>query len=342
MKVLVATDDLTFSVSLSHAYKEAGHDVSAGLPELYLGLRDFDLIHFHWPEELTGWAMPPSPRAMRRLLDRLDALKPETKMVCTVHNLLPHADRGGESEALYNAFYARMDLIGHFHESSRAAVMARFPDIPASKHVIHGMQDFADLRVHATGKAAARVRLGLPAESIVIAAVGQLRSMGELALLGNAVTHSALPPVHMVRAFRRPGATRISERARRRYRMRSFDRLPGVALEGYIEDADLVAVCEAADIIIIPRLENQLNSGVLPLAMTFGTGIVAPDCGVFREMLRGSMNELYAPGDADAMAKAIARLAAKNSDEVRASNLALSADWGWPCGVARIFEALAK
>jgi glycosyltransferase involved in cell wall biosynthesis len=342
MKILVATDDLTFSVSLSHAYKAAGHDVSAGLPELYLGLRDFDLIHFHWPEELTGWAMPPSPRAMRRLLDRMDALKPATRMLCTVHNLLPHADRGGESEALYTAFYERMDVIGHFHESSRDAVTARFPAIPASKHLIHGMKDFANLRMHATGKAAARARLGVPPEAIVVAAVGQLRSMGELGLLSDAVAKPGLPDVHMLRAFRAPNVSSIADRARRKYLMRSFDRLPGTTLEGYIDDGDLVAVCEAADIIIIPRMENQLNSGVLPLAMTFGTGVVAPDCGVFREMLTGSMNELYGPGDADAMAKAITQLAVKDPDAVRANNLALSADWGWPRGVERILAAVAK
>lgn len=342
MKILVATDDLTFSVSLSHAYKAAGHQVSAGLPELYLGLRDFDLIHFHWPEELTGWAMPPSPRAMRRLLDRMDALKPAAKMVCTVHNLLPHADRGGESEALYTAFYARMDVIGHFHESSRDAVVARFPDIPASKHLVHGMQDFANLRAHATGKAAARARLGIPADVTVITAVGQLRSMGELGLLSDAVAKPGLPPVHLIRAFRPPNVSSIADRARRKYLMRSFARLPGVALDGYLEDVDLVAVCQAADIIMIPRLENHLNSGVLPLAMTFGTGVVAPDCGVFRETLSGSMNELYAAGDPDAMAKAITRLAVKDAEAVRESNLALAADWGWPRGVDRILAVVAK
>ena len=341
MNILVATEDLTFSVSLSHAYKAAGHNVSAGLPELYLGLRDFDLIHFHWPEELTGWAMPPSPRAMRRVLARMDALKPATKMVCTVHNLLPHADRGGESEALYTAFYERMDVIGHFHETSRAAVAARYAHIPASKHLVHGMQVFADLRVHATGKAAARARLGVPGDATVIAAVGQVRSMGELALLAGAVGKSDLAPIHMIRAFRQPHASSMADRVRRKYLMRTVERLAGVTLEGYVEDADMVAVCEAADIIIIPRLENQLNSGVLPLAMTFGTGIVAPDCGVFREMLAGSMNELYAPGNAGAMAAAIARLAGKNQSDVRASNLSLSADWGWSRGVARILGAVS-
>lgn len=342
MKILVATDDLTFSVSLSHAYKAAGHEVSAGLPELYLGLREFDLIHFHWPEELTGWAMPPSPRAMRRLMDRMDALRPATKMVCTVHNLLPHADRGGESEALYTAFYERMDVIGHFHESSRAAVAARFPDIPASKHLVHGMQDFANLRAHATSKTAARARLGIPADVAVITAVGQLRSMDELDLLSNAVAKPGLPQVQMIRAFRPPNVSSIADRARRKYLMRSFDRLPGVTLDGYLEDTDLVAVCEAADIIMIPRMENHLNSGVLPLAMTFGTGVVAPDCGVFRETLSGSMNKLYTAGDPDAMAKAITQLAVEDADAVRESNLALAADWGWPRGVARIFEALSK
>ncbi len=342
MKILVATDDLTFSVSLSHAYKALGHEVSAGLPELYLCLRDFDLIHFHWPEELTGWAMPPSPRAVRRLLDRMDALKPQTKMVCTVHNLLPHADRGGESEALYAAFYARMDLVGHFSESSRTAVLSSFSAIPAEKHIVHGMQDFGDLRAYGTGKAAARARLGVPAEATVVAAIGQLRSLGELGLLSDAIAKPGLPPVHLLRAFRPPNVSRIADRARRKYLMRSFDRLPSTVLDGYLDDAELVAVCEAADIIIIPRMENQLNSGVLPLAMTFGTGIVAPDCGVFRETLAGSMNALYAAGDPGAMATAIARLVAKDAEAVRANNLALAEQWGWRRGVSRILSALSK
>jgi hypothetical protein len=53
------------------------------------------------------------------------------------------------------------------------------------------------------------------------------------------------------------------------------------------------------------------------------------------------MNELYAPGHADDLAKAIARLAAKDQAEVRASNLKHAADWGWPRGVERIMAALA-
>jgi glycosyltransferase involved in cell wall biosynthesis len=175
----------------------------------------------------------------------------------------------------------------------------------------------------------------------VIAAVGQLRSMDELGLLSDAVGKPGLPPVHMIRAFRPPNISSISDRVRRKYLKRSFDRLPGVTLDGYLEDADLVAVCEAADIMMIPRMENHLNSGVLPLAMTFGTGVVAPDCGVFHETLGGSMNELYAAGDPDAMTKAISRLAAKHPIAVRASNLALSKDWGWPRGVERILAALA-
>jgi glycosyltransferase involved in cell wall biosynthesis len=337
MRILVATEDLTFSVSLSHAYKAMGHNVSAGLPELYLGLRDFDLIHFHWPEELSQWEVPPLKPLVDRLLARLDALAPTTKFVCTVHNLLPHADSGPVSWDYYNRFYARMDRIGHFSQSSLDAVRAKFPDVPADKHVVHGMNSFANLNAHATGRDAARKTLGVPADMRVAATVGQIRSLDELKLLADAMAKTDL---HLLRAFRPPSVSSLGDRARRKMLMQSFDRRPITRLEGFLEDDQLVAVCEAADIIIIPRMENQLNSGVLPLAMTFGTGIIAPDCGVFREMLSGSMNELYAPGDAAAMAGAINRLAAKDPDDVRAANRALAADWDWSKAAARLLAAL--
>ena len=340
MKILVATEDLTFSVSLSHAYKAAGHEVSAGLPELYLGLRDFDLIHFHWPEELTQWQVPPLRPLVERLLARLDTLKRATKMVCTVHNLLPHADPGPVSWDYYNRFYARMDRIGHFSQSSLDAVRAKFPDAADEKHFIHGMNNFSNLQIHAVGRDAARDRFGIGPDALVVAAVGQVRALDELALLSDAISKFAVPKLHVLRAFRPPWVGSFSARLKRKRLMQSLNRKPITSLEGFLEDAELVAVCEAADIIVIPRMENQLNSGMLPLAMTFGTGLVAPDCGVFREKLAGSMNELYAPGDAADMARAISRLAAKKPEGVRAANLALAADWGWPRAVERILAAV--
>ncbi len=342
MNILVATEDLTFSVSLSHAYRAAGHEVSAGLPELYLGLRAFDLIHFHWPEELTQWQVPPLRPLVERLFARLDALKPATKMICTVHNLLPHADDGPVSWDYYQRFYQRMDRIGHFSQSSLDAVRATFPDLSADKHFIHGMNNFSNLQVYATGQSAARKALGIPANALVVGAVGQMRSIDELGLLANALTRSNIQNLHVLRAFRPPSVNSFSDRLRRKRLMQSLERKAVTKLEGYLEDRELVAVCEAADIIVIPRMENQLNSGVLPLAMTLGTGIVAPDCGVFRETLAESMNELYVPGNPASVADAIGRLAAKSPADVRRSNLALSADWGWPGGVERIRMALGS
>ena len=340
MNVLVATDDLTFSVSLSLAYKALGHSVSAGLAELYLPLREFDLIHLHWPEELTSWEMPPPLRTVQRVLARLDALKPRAKLACTVHNLLPHADRDGSAHHLYEQFYARMNLIGHFSQSSKAAVETRFADIPADRHIVHGMQDFDNLRVYAQGKQAARNALNVAPDALVIAVVGQLRSLDELDLLASALNEKTLPPFQLLRACRPPEVRGIASRWKRKRLTRSLARRPIVVIDGFLDDSTLVAVCEAADIIVIPRMKNQLNSGVLPLAMTFGTGVVAPDCGVFSEILSGSMNELYRPGNADALAHAIGRLAAKDTDAVRASNLTLSADWGWDHGVEKILAAL--
>ncbi len=53
------------------------------------------------------------------------------------------------------------------------------------------------------------------------------------------------------------------------------------------------------------------------------------------------MNELYATGDAADRASSIARFAAKNRAQIRSSNLALSAHWGWRHGVERIIAAVA-
>ena len=340
MKILVATNDLTFSVSLSHAYAKAGHDVRAGIPELYLGLQAFDLVHLHWPEELTGWEMPPPVPQIQRVLGRLDVLHPNTKLVCTAHNLLPHGDRDGSARALYDQFYGRMDAIGHFSESSRGAVTAAFPDVPAERHFVHGMNDFADLRVHQIGRDRARQLFGIKPDAVAIAAIGSIRSLDELSLIA-AASDAAVPKLHIVRAFREPAVHGLAERFRRKQLRRRLDSKPNTMIEGFLPDTTLVTVCEAADIIIIPRIKDQLNSGVLALAMTFGTPLMAPDCGVFREVLAGSANGLYAPGNAKALTHIVETMAKKNLPEVRQQNLSIAASWGWDRAVPKIMGALS-
>jgi glycosyltransferase involved in cell wall biosynthesis len=339
MRVLVATNDLTFNVALCDAWRAAGHSVHAGLSELWLAHNDYDLVHFHWPEELCNWAISAGSWQRARAMARIMALKGKTHLVCTVHNELPHADHSPAAEAFYAAFYAQMDIIGHFTSHSLDTVKARFPTLDPQAHLIHGMNDFRNLAALATGRECARERLGLDNDDFVIATFGQLRSADELQLFEAA---TARINGKLLFAARRPAPRGRMERMRSQW---AFDRWVDTrrvkVLTGYLDDATAVAVFEACDAMVVVRRGGELNSGIPPLAMTFGTPLAAPDYGVFSETLAGAGNELYAPGDARSLASAIGRIAASDLGTRRASNRAHAMNWGWDTAVARIMERLA-
>ena len=334
MRILVATNDLTFNVSLCAAYRAAGHTVHAGLSEFWLAQNDYDLVHFHWPEELCDWNISAASWRRARAMSRIVALKGKTRLVCTVHNELPHADQSDAAQAFYAAFYAQMDVIGHFTDHSRATVTARFPLLEAGRHVVHGMNDFRNLRAHASGRDAARRTLGLDEEIFVVGTFGQLRSREELDLFAEATR--AVPGKILFAARPAPPHSRIQ----RWQAERSFARWTAQGrvkvLGGYLDDPTAVAVFEACDAIAVVRRGGELNSGIPPLAMTFGTPLAAPDYGVFRETLSGAGNELYEPGNAPALADALRQIAASGSEPRRAQNLAHAARWGWDQAVARL------
>jgi glycosyltransferase involved in cell wall biosynthesis len=59
---------------------------------------------------------------------------------------------------------------------------------------------------------------------------------------------------------------------------------------------DIPEIISCADIIFLGQ-KHALNSGLLPLAATFGKPIVCPDTGCFREAVSEWYHEIYTPGD---------------------------------------------
>ncbi len=343
MKVLVATNDLTFSVALSSEYLRRGFDVHVGVTNFFRREQDFDLIHFQWPEELVNWVIPTTPQNEKLAMDCLDWWKSKSTLVCTVHNLLPHAtssERGADYQ-LYTKFYAHMDHIGHFSNSSLTAVRALFPDIPASRHFVHGMNSFENLKKLAGTRESTRSSFGISGNSFAISTYGNFRTQIEVELVHEAINQLGIEGSRIIFAGRLPWVNRRLNRAYKQFQHRRWTQRHGaVQLPGYIDDPQTVALFQAADAMIIPRSGQHLNSGILTLAMTFGTPVVAPDYGVFTELLNGSENELYEPGNARALASAITRLSQKQAEDVRRSNLLRFKDWGWQnitdCLIARL------
>lgn len=339
MKVLVATDDATFSVGLTNEYRHQGFDVQSGLANLFLTQQNFDLIHCHWPEEIAHWRVPPDPVLVGQIIACLDWWREQTKLVCSVHNLLPHraAHDARASYEYYQEFMLRMHHIGHFSETSREEMIRMYPSVPAERHFVHGMNLFPEIGRLSLGRDAARRQFGFSSDRFVVGLFGQLRLSEEVELLQTGLDLARRVKPKVLFASRLPSNWGSRRSVLKRIAHRRWQRRNDVMdLSGYLSDEQTAAFFDAVDVVIVPRFGRHLNSGLMPLAMTFGTPLAAPDYGVYREYLAGSGNALYEPGDAKALALAIEHLATQPLEQLRKANQARSTDWGWPNIVKRI------
>jgi glycosyltransferase involved in cell wall biosynthesis len=95
---------------------------------------------------------------------------------------------------------------------------------------------------------------------------------------------------------------------------------PRVRLAGAVPNPDLPPICHAADIAIVPSHEEGFPRVVLE-AMAAGLPVVAYDVGGLRDLLgSGQQSFVVAPGDVDAFAAAVGRLAADPTLRARLGN----------------------
>jgi glycosyltransferase involved in cell wall biosynthesis len=335
MRVLVATNDRTFTPSLVAAYANQNCEVVTGVDNLYYMSGAYDLIHLHWPEELIGWTLP-TDRALERLGAALTWWRSRAKIVATVHNLIPHRDEHPLDRRLCEIVYRGSHVIGHFSQYSYNRIESRYGEFRQCQQVVHRPFLFHNLLEHRCGRSKARKDLGLAEDDFAMLAFGEIRQRVELWLLLSGIWHTRVPWKRLIFAGRVPGP-------RRRLVFALWRRFaPVISLEGYIPDDKVPAFFEAADAVLIVRSEPHLNSGVLPLAMTIGTPVVAPRYGMYVEYLLGTENELYEPGDDRALARAIERIAEKPRDMVVGLNQTLASEWGWPRIVDAYLRAVLK
>lgn len=334
MRVLIPTNDRTLTPSLVAAYANHGWQVATGVDNLYYRTSNYDLVHLQWPEELIHWQTP-TEAAIKRLRAALAWWARRSRILSTVHNLLPHRLTPHRLDRdLYEAVYSFSHALSHFSQYSFHRVRQEFSSVNAKPHIVHPPFTFSHLLHFRKGRAQSRQHLGVQDGDFLIIGFGAFRSISEWRLFSFSTLRAKIQRKRVVFAGRLPGGTKL-DRVRQEIWFQVWRMLcRATDHRGYAPDETIPTLFDAADAIAICRAEPHLNSGLLPLSMTFGTPLVAPRYGMYVEYLEGTPNVLYEPNNASDLSRALELLRFRPRESIVSTNLACASTWGWEKALA--------
>jgi len=212
---------------------------------------------------------------------------------------MDYVPRGGPyARFLYNR---AVDAVIAISEGVRAALL-RAGVRPERVRVVPSGIDVQALRAHPGARAALRAEWGIGEAEVLVLLPGVLeRRKGHAVLLAAAARLlSALPPLRYVFCGDGSEATALAAAAAP---FRGVVRLAGFR-------KDMAACLAAADVVVMPSLHEGLGVAALE-AMAAARPLVASRVGGLAEaVVEGETGLLVPPGDAAALAAALARLAA--------------------------------
>ena len=335
MKILIAytasgTSDNPFVRLLADGIRACGYEVVCSVEEFRSNAADYDIVHLQWPEELFRWKAP-APADVDTLEQQLQTLKNNgIPLIYTRHNTLPHHGNPLVAEA-YGLVERYADAIVHLGDCSLREFTAAHPDseqlqVVIPHHIYEGLYDMDITRD------AGRRALGIPADRLVVLTFGAFRHAEERRLVWGAFRRLHYPAKFLL-------APRLWPYTRRGSRFKGLKRLAGRLLyaaahtaEGFfdsritspeplIPDEQLPCYLAAADVVFIQRTDI-LNSGNVPLALSFGRVVTGPDSGNIGGLLAETGNPAFDPADPRSVDIALERAARLSATDQGARNRA--------------------
>jgi glycosyltransferase involved in cell wall biosynthesis len=247
--------------------------------------RSADVVHFQWlPVQHVDRNLLPSHRPL----------------VLTAHDVLPREPRAGQLGA-QRRLYDRFDAIVVHSEHGRARLIEELGADPDRVHVIpHGV--LAHLAERAAGEPAPSP--SLETDKPVVLMFGLMRPYKGIDVLLDAWRGmDGQAPIEDAELWI-VGMPRMDISALRAS-------APGGVLfdPGFVDDAQLHAYFERADLVVLPYLQAD-QSGVLFTALAFGKPLLLSDVGGFPEMAASGAARIVPAGDARALGDALRELLA--------------------------------
>ncbi len=259
------------------------------------------------------------------------------RLVATVHNVLPH-ESSAQAADLYNSLYQASDGLIVHNETSRAALLERFPHIDEKKIRVtaHGAYGGYDVSL--------AKRDGDPRKHFLM--FGSIRKYKGIDLLLEAVA-------------------RLPEEARKKslfiIKGQQFQAMDATDYRGMIrdlgiadcvdfsservEDKDVPALLGNADAGVFPY-RHIYGSGALLMNYTFGVPVIVSDIPAFREETNGGETGLlFQPENPEALRDAILKCLSWDEAQIRSYQNAIrrlvAEKYSWPVSARKIADMYA-
>lgn len=292
------------------AYPVAVHDVVAHLEQRAVSARP-GALNIHWTTPILQYAEGPFRAAIE--LDRFTGALHRFRaaggrLVWTLHNVLPHEARHVWAETQLAQLLAdRADAI-HALSAITARQAAEVLRIDPRRVVVIEHSSYVGCYPDWISRDAARRRLGLESDNIVLVALGGIRPYKGLGRLLD-VFHELADEDDRLRLLvaGKPAQTQETAGLQRR-----CETSPLVISEfSHVPDDQLQVWFGAGDLAVLPY-SRILNSGVFWLAQSFGLPTVGPRAGALLDLADEEHVRLFNPRDdrslKDTLRTAIAEL----------------------------------
>lgn len=286
-----------FIPELVFSLKFNGCDIDTGVSFLDSDIKDWDIVNFQWPEYILPFCgVKNDPIGWLR--NRLLLIKKKSKIVITIHNLLPHRDKSDFSRSVYSLLYELADGFIHFSEKSIDIIQQKFhAQVINKKHTVipHGNYSIYGPKV---SKAEAKKFFGLQDKPSFLF-MGAIRHKEEYKLIKLASKCVKNAGADSLQAYR------ISIFDRKLFKESISNKVKFHISKFWINKSKkniiyasgipfnmMSKLLSATDVLFIPRI-NSLNSGLVQLGFTYGCVVLGSEFGNIGDQLKQTNNPTF-------------------------------------------------
>ena len=255
----------------------------------------YDIIHIQWPEELFKWKSV-TENDIKNLQNRLQILRKKgSKIILTLHNKIPHRSQTSSDQNLYNFLYSEADAIVNLGKHS-----CNF--YPNKKNVVI---------YHPNYEKHIKIKKSKISKENIFFSFGNIRHIEEEQQIIKGFLKSKIPNSKLIISNSMIGRNPYFKEGKLSLRkwlyifyLRRLQKKNILFLNKKLNNEEINNYFNSADVVISPRIDN-LNSGVVFMAFSFGKTVIGPNIGNIGEILQQTNNPTYKPQNIESIANAM-------------------------------------